>query len=392
MKAMLGANFLLAGLLMFPLVGWTAVGSKPTKSTEMLQDRQALVEHFRSLGYKTRGGVDKATADRDESHGHSFPHFSSAFSVGGTTYPYTMVGYRPQSGRSATLKSVIIPLRMNFVNFGPNFNISKTFDPAPAVINMVHSPLYVAAPFPNGTGQFVDQMQRAAFWNQMDKGHQWHVIMDTPLVLETVDIEVTQETGTLQVDASGNPIFGDVLIDFIDSQAQTILQLLHLDADTLPIFVTDNVTAEALGYHTAYTIQNDENGTQLQTFIYTSWLDPALVPPIFADVSTFNHELAEWTNDPFTNNMTPDWNYPPPTDPATVCSQNPFLEVGDPQGNGPTYTDFPASASTIDGVTYHLQQLVLWQWFADQVPSSAYGGWYTFPIPTSLKVPAVYCP
>jgi hypothetical protein len=70
-------------------------------------------------------------------------------------------------------------------------------------------------------------------------------------------------------------------------------------------------------------------------FIYTSWLDPALVPPIFADVSTFNHELAEWMNDPFTNNVTPDWYYPPPTDPATVCSQNPFLEVGDPQAMGP---------------------------------------------------------
>ena len=35
--------------------------------------------------------------------------------------------------RSASLKSVIIPLRMNFVNFGTNFNINKTFDPAPAV-------------------------------------------------------------------------------------------------------------------------------------------------------------------------------------------------------------------------------------------------------------------
>ena len=121
-------------------------------------------------------------------------------------------------------------------------------------------------------------------------------------------------------------------------------------------------------------------------------LDPALVPPIFADVSTFNHELLEWMNDPFVNNQTPDWFYPPPTDPATVCSQNPFLEVGDPQGNGPTFTDFPAFESRIQGVTYHLQQLVLWQWFADQVPSSAFGGWYTFPMPDSLKVPAVYCP
>jgi hypothetical protein len=115
-------------------------------------------------------------------------------------------------------------------------------------------------------------------------------------------------------------------------------------------------------------------------------------PPIFADVSTFNHELLEWMNDPFINNQAPDWFYPPPSDPRTECSQNPFLEVGDPQGNGPTFDDFPAAVITIDGVAYHLQQLVLWQWFTDQVPSSAFGGWYTFPIPSSLTVPAVYCP
>jgi hypothetical protein len=392
MISMLNARFFLAGLLVLPMAGWTAVGVEPSTSIHVLPDTHALIEHLKALGYKAKGGVDKATTDRDETHGHSFPHFSSSFSVGGVTYPYTMVGHRPQSGRPALLESVIIPLRMNFVNFGSNGNINKTFDPAPAVKNMIHSSLYVPAKFPNGVGQFVDQMQRAAFWNQMDKDHQWHVVMDEPRILEPIDIEVTPFTGQLQTDASGNPIFGNVFIDFIDSQARTILQLLQLDADTLPIFVTDNVTADALGYHTAYPLQDDENGTKLQTFIYTSWLDPALVPPIFADVSTFNHELAEWMNDPFTNNATPDWVYPPPSDPAAVCSGNPFLEVGDPQGNGPTYADFPAFESKIDGVTYHLQQLVLWQWFTDQVPSSAFGGWYTFPIPSSLKVPAVYCP
>ncbi len=117
-----------------------------------------------------------------------------------------------------------------------------------------------------------------------------------------------------------------------------------------------------------------------------------MVDPLFADVSTFNHELAEWANDPFTNNATPDWSYPPPTDPAIICSGNPSLEVGDSQGNEPTFADFSTFQSTIDGVTYQIQQLVLWQWFADQVPSSAFGGWYTFPTTSSLTVPAVYRP
>lgn len=383
----------LVGILLLPTVLWGAAveDKRPVKAVEQLRDRHEATAHFQALGHRARGGIDRAATERDQTNGHSFPHFSSSFSVGGAIYPYTMVGYRPQSGQSASIKSVIIPLRMNFVAFGPNRDVSHSFDPSPAVTNIVNSPLYRPAPFSNGVGQFVDQMQRAAFWNQMDARHQWHVRMDEPRVLEPVDIEVTTETGTtLFQDASGN-YFGDVYIDFLDSQAQTILQLLQLDADTLPIFVTDNVTAEALGYHTAYTVKNEENVTRLQTFIYTSWLDPALVDPLFADVSTFNHELAEWVNDPFTNNVTPAWYFPPSSDPAAVCSGSTSLEVGDPQGNGPTYADFPTFLSSIGGVTYHLQQLVMWQWFADQVPSSAYGGWYTFPTPSSLTVPAIYC-
>jgi hypothetical protein len=370
------------------LAGASPKPAPPVKLVQNLPDAKALSTHLRALGYRSRGGVDKASSDRDEAENRSFPHFSSSFSTGGTTYPFTMVGHPPASGRAASLRSVLVPLRMNFVGFGPNQDIGHSFEPAPAVTNMAGSPLYLPAPFPNGVGQFGDQMQRAAFWNHMDSSHAWHVRMATPLLTHPINIEVTPETGALFVDSSGN-FFGDVLIDFMDSQAQTILQLLDLDADILPIFVTDNVTAEALGYHTAYPV--GASG-RLQTYIYTSWLDPALVDPLFADVSTFNHELGEWLNDPFINNATPDWVYPPPSDPAAVCSGNPSLEVGDPQGNGPTFADFPTALVTLHGVTYHLQQLVLWQWFADEVPSSAFSGWYTFPIPSSLTVPAVYCP
>ena len=383
-------KFLLAASLLLPAV-MVFAGPKPsrmTKPVQALPDHKALATHLRTLGYRTRGGVDKATTGQDATQGRSFPYFTSSFRAAGATYPFTMVGHAPHSGRPTSIKSVIVPLRMNFVGFGQNQDVSQSFEPSSAVTNMVGSPLYVPAHFPNGFGQFGDQMQRAAFWNQMDSNHGWHVWMAAPVVAQTLDIEVTPETGALFRDQDGN-FFGDVLIDFMDSQAQTILQLLNLDADVLPIFVTGNVTAEALGYHTAYPIGA---GSRLQTYIYTSWLDPALVDPLFADVSTFNHELGEWLNDPFINNLTPDWFYPPQNDPAAVCSGNPSLEVGDPQGNGPTFADFPTAVVTLHGVPYHLQQLVLWQWFADEVPSSAFGGWYTFPIPSSLTSPAVYCP
>jgi hypothetical protein len=385
------SKLLLSFALLLPALAIAAPVASKDRSVKLVQkfaDATALKNHLRARGYKSRGGVDKAASDKDEREGRSFPHFSSSFTTGGANYPYTMVGYSPKSGKTASIRSVIIPLRMNFQYFGDNYDVSSSFEPGPAVDNMVASPMYVPAAFPNGTGQFGDQMQRAAFWNKMDAGHSWHLKMAAPVVANTVDIYVTPETGVLYTDAAGNP-FGDVLIDFLDSQAQTILQFLNLDADVLPIFVTNGVTAEALGYHTAYPV--GPSG-KLQTYIYTTWLDPALVDPLFADVSTFNHELAEWMNDPFVNNITPDWNYPPASDPRAICSGNNYLEVGDPQGNGPTYSDYPTAEIKSHGVTYHLQQVVLWQWFADEVPSSAFGGWYTFPIPSALKAPAVYCP
>jgi hypothetical protein len=384
---------LAAGLLALPAFAFGAAEPNVSaKSVELLSDQTAVTNHFRKLGFRAHGGVERSASARIESEHRTFPTFSSSFTVGGVTYPFTMIGHPPASGRSAFIKSVIIPLRMNFVGFPPNQSTNHTFDPRPAVTNVVNSPLYVPTSWPGGFfGQFVDSMQRAAFWNLMDRDHEWHVQMAGPRVLPTINIEVAPEIGQLQLDSNHNVIFGNVFIDFMDAEIQTILQLLELSDDTLPIFVTDGVTSEALGYHNAALITDDSGTAHLQTYIFSSWLDPALVPPIFADVSSFNHELAEWTNDPFINNGVPDWVYPPPTDPRATCSFNPFLEVGDPQGNGVTFDDFPAADVPIAGVTYHLQQLVLWQWFTDQVPSSAFGGWFTFPIPQDLTVPAVYC-
>lgn len=371
--------------------GQTAAKTTAGKGAIVVMDRATLNQHFRKLGYKAHGEVGRERSESDDHRFRSFPHFSSSFSVGGVSYPYTMLGYPPKSGRSAAFRSVIIPLRMGFVGFGTSGNIAVTFDPAAAVTNIVHSPMYQNATFVNGYGQFGQMMQRAAFWNKMDDEREWSVKMARPRILEPIDIEVTPETGVLIQDSNGNYL-GDVLISLIDAFSKAIIQIEHFDPDELPVFVTQNVTAEALGYHNAYAVTNPDNSVTLQTLIYTSWLDPALVEPIFADVSTFNHENLEWMNDPFTTNVVPDWMYPPATDPRSVCSQNPLLEVGDPQGNGPTFDDYPAIVVPIDGVQYHLQQLVLFQWFTDEVPSSAENGWYTFPDPTSITTPATYCP
>jgi hypothetical protein len=357
-------------------------------------DQATFAQFLRKAGYRTRGGVSQDKAQSSDPRFRTFPHFSSSFTVNGVTYPFTMLGYPPKSGRKASFRSVVIPLRVQFFGFGPNGDINVTFDPGPAVNNLVHSPMYRDANFVNGYGQFGQMMQRAAFWNQMDDERHWSVRMAPPRILAPITVEVFPDTADpfaplIQI---GTDLVGNVLFDYIDGLAQSIIQAEGFAPDELPVFVTGNVINQALGYHSAFSVTNADGSVSLNTYLYTSWLDPALVPPIFADVSTFNHENLEWMNDPYITNVVPTWMYPPITDPRTVCSGNNFLEVGDPQGNGPTYDDFSAVAVPIDGVTYHLQQLVLYQWFTDEVPSSAENGWYTFPDPTSITTPATYCP
>jgi hypothetical protein len=386
---------LLSGLLHLVFIhAGLAQATSPSPATAdkraaVEMDRAALIQHLRSLGYRARGGIGRDKSESLDSQFRSFPHFSSSFTVKTVTYPFTMLGYPPRSGRTAHFRSVIVPLRMRFSGFGNNGAIAIDFDPTDAVTNMVNSPMYQDAQFANGIGQFGDMMQRATFWNKMDPQRHWHVRMESPRVVQAIDIEVTPETGTLF--KVGGRFFGDVLIDFLDSQALTIIQLANIDPDEVPIFVTQNVTAEALGYHEAFSVSNPDGSETLQTLIYTSWLDPRFVDTIIADVSTFNHELLEWINDPFVNNIVPDWKYPPKGVPGSVCSQNPFLEVGDPQGNGPTFADFPTVPIAIKGVTYHLQDLVMLPWFADEIPSSAQNGWYDFPATNQITNPAVYC-
>lgn len=141
---MLSRLSLFAGLLIVLAQQATATSNPPAADIVTFADSQALTNHLRELGYKVRGGIDSATVQQDTGQGGGFPHFSSSFSVGGKVYPFTMIGNPPASGTPAAINSIIIPLRMNFVGFGTKGRISHTFDPSPAVANIIGSPLVCA--------------------------------------------------------------------------------------------------------------------------------------------------------------------------------------------------------------------------------------------------------
>ena len=347
-------------------------------------DRAEARELARGAGYRARGGVEKAKSDSHNPRFRSLPHFSSSFTYKGTPYLYTMLGNAPASGNPSQLRTIIIPLRMQFRGFEQDV----TFDPAFAVRNILRSPIYQEAQFPTESGQFADVFQRATFWNKMDRQRRWHTTLARPKVAETIDIQVTPGIGEL-IQLDSTTFLGTMNIDALDSQLHTIVQLMGIDPDETPLFITQNAFADvALGYHDAYAVDNDDDSETLQTLMFSSWLDPNIVGDLLGDISTLNHEVAEWYDDPFVNNIVPLWAFPPHN---LVCGDNPYLEVGDPQGNGPDYALFPTYPVTMNNFTYHLQGLVMLPWFAREAPSSAVNRWYSFPDPTQIVTPSVAC-
>jgi hypothetical protein len=226
------------------------------------------------------------------------------------------------------------------------------------------------------------------------------VLLSKPQTLIPVTVEVPVGSSEVFVLPDGT-FFALIDINFLSSQLNTLLQTEPITVQSIPIFLTRNAVygdfseGQPLdccigGFHSAVEVSSTANKISLQTFAFSTSLDSDVStgifadPGIFADVNALSHELGELLNDPFVNNITP--NYQLPGLPPGAC-QN-ILEVGDVIENlNPEYTDV-----TLHGFTYHPQTLGLLQWFEGISPSNAINGDYSFPDATSLTAPFTPCP
>ena len=117
---------------------------------------------------------------------------------------------------------------------------------------------------------------------------------------------------------------------------------------------------------------------KLYAMAFASWVTPGLLLPPFdwiQDVTALSHELAEvmnnWAVDDGVHNLTPWWLAQ--SDIGPECLN--FLEVGDPLEFLPN-SDYPI---TMNGMTYHPQNVVLVPWFKREFPSSALHNAYSYP-------------
>ncbi len=298
--------------------------------------------------------------------GTGLASWSASFKAEGNTYTFSMVGTNPASGsKTTTVPVTIVPLKLVFTG-------GKTFDGTPQVAQTTGSPLFQNAPFISGTTQYGDAIARAEFWNYVStKSTNYHVLVGTPTVANTLTINVPATDGEVTTDTSTGKLIGLININWFDPKLQTELTALHFTPNMLPMFISHNVyLTEGTpvltnccigGYHNAVT-----NSAGLQTYLWSTEADAGVQGGFGEDVSALSHELLEWFNDPFTNNVVPNWISP--IAPQYGC--NNLLEVGDPLVG----VVFTVSGFSSD----HLQDVAFYNWFARQSPSKAINGLYTY--------------
>ncbi len=333
----------------------------------------------------------------------------------GITYGYNMVGADPNncsgSACSVTIEADITPIIVNIDGL--------TFSGADVLAATLASPVFVlnnfgATPFATAAGAFPLapaliqgpggtlsqgdagnslQLEDATMRAQFNKTgtSNYHLILQ-PKVLSPVTITVPRNQGTLLVSGRG-VVFADVDIGWWSSQINNLET--QADPTHLAVYLTDNVLLYegnnvanccVIGYHGTRAAGNGGGSTNsngnanVQTFAWASWVQPGLYARpnggtdwALQDIHALSHEISEWADDPFVNNLVEPWLTP--TAPQYGCSG--ILETGDPVVSigfamgtntfqqGPN----PNGSQSADGY-YHPEDEVFLPWFMRTAPNT----------------------
>ena len=293
--------------------------------------------------------------------------WNGTFTYKGKSNAFTMVGTDPSSTNvSTTIPVFIIPIRLGYKLSSGN----KIFDPAhklsngqTVIQNVLASPIFnsgidfVQGGTDLGNTQYIDAYQRGNFWTNVMTNTNYHVLLGTPTVLTPQTLIVPASKGSVTTEFGVQ--VGTADITWFDQQINKIItKFTQIQPNALPIFVTyDSYLTQGGccigGYHSA-----TGSSSAPQSYAHFTYIDHAGV--FSQDVSALSHEVGEWMDDPFTNNV------------QGACGG--ILENGDPLEGEPNYGGFPY---TLNGFQYNLQDLVFLQYFG-QTPSTSVNGWWSF--------------
>jgi hypothetical protein len=288
----------------------------------------------------------------------SLPTWTGSFTYAGHTYSYYMVGTAPKTGKSTTVKTFIIPVKVVIPTCTTDPKVDTESGKTVQYLT-THSPIfknlkYTLGGTVIGTTQYEDAFQRANFWGTVKSHTGYHVLISpTPTVLPELVLTPGANGGCGH---PFGPLAGLMDINYFDAQANNYIGThSQITPATLPIFMTDNLYLTSGGcciggYHSASGPQSYSHFT----FITTNGV-------FSQDTAALSHEIGEWMDDPGVKGA-----FNP-----VACG---ILEVGDPEEGFANYGDFPYP---LGGFTYHLQDLTFLEYFGAPNTTSVHG-WETF--------------
>jgi hypothetical protein len=315
----------------------------------------------------------------------------------GRTYDGSLVGGFPNlSSGTTTVKVVIVPIVLKFnigggtvVTFSPTAGDPGCLGAGRTALSLTQgSPLFHPVSFTMngvnvGNTTYPDAFQRGEFAQIVSA--KYHLAFSvTTLAAQTVTLtnHTFQATVFVKGGQCGNNTgftnipgtLGVVNMTTFDSIVRSLIRTKGLNAGEFPFFVLYNSVLSTgdsrnfnncciLGYHNSET-QNLANPGQTYGVSQFDGRDRTFFPSS-ADISAMTHEVGEWINDPSVQNIVPAWGH---IGQQPGCQDN--EEVGDPLSG----TFFPSK--TLNGFTYHLQELAFFSWFYGG-PSIGAGGLFS---------------
>lgn len=304
--------------------------------------------------------------------------WTGSFTYNGGNYSFTMMGTDPSKGSATTtVNFIIVPLALKFSDgtlLDPNAN-TQCGGTSSALKLTTGSPIFQNVNWTQGgtnvgTTQYEDAFQRAEFWgNVSTTSPNYHVLLHATVAPLKITVNVPAADGSTATGSCGK--YGMADINWYDNELQNLMEQYRskITPDMFIYFLTYDVFETeggccVLGYH-GISVTNNVYGTGAFT-------DQNIFGPPnenFDDIVTISHEVGEAINDPYIDNVVPNWisSYAP----QYGCNNS--LEVGDPLAG------LPEGPIMVKGNShaYYVQDLAFLPWFEKASKSSSVNGWYS---------------
>ena len=306
----------------------------------------------------------------------------------GNTYSGVMVGDDPfSSSGSVSIPTELVPIILNIGGTLMDPTVPDTHCLGGRVPDVVitRSPIFQSANFSFGGTvfggtQYIDAFQRANFFsveNQATFHTKLQLTTLAPILIDVPPARGATVPSNLFVGGCPGGVFATVDINWFAPlvEGQILPSLLAqglIGPGTFPIFMIystgmtvgppGNLRKCCVGgFHSALLTSSGS----VQTFAILDFDTTGVFGLSGLDTAIMSHEVGEWMDDPLGGNPTPAWGH---TGQVVGCQNN--LEVGDP------LTGNLIPNVTLNGYTYHLQELAFFSWFYG-APSIALNGMFS---------------